>query len=54
LYNSYGSDDGEPVVLPGDSGIGTSHLLIGLGLAAREQGRRFRYITTAQVVNELV
>ena len=31
-----------------------SHLLIGLGLAACEQGRRVRYITTAQLVNELV
>jgi DNA replication protein DnaC len=31
-----------------------SHLLIGLGLAACEQGRRVRYVTTAQLVNELV
>lgn len=47
---------GEPVVLLGDSGTGTgkSHLLIGLGLAACEQGRRVRYVTTAQLVNELV
>jgi len=36
------------------SGTGKSHLLIGLGLAACEQGRRVRYITTAQLVNELV
>jgi DNA replication protein DnaC len=35
-------------------GTGKSHLLIGLGLAACEQGRRVRYITTAQLVNELV
>ena len=47
-------DAGEPVVLLGDSGTGKSHLLIGLGLAACEQGRRVRYITTAQLVNELV
>jgi DNA replication protein DnaC len=45
---------GEPVVLLGDSGTGKSHLLIGLGLAACEQGRRVRYATAAQLVNELV
>ena len=45
---------GEPIVLLGDSGTGKSHLLIGLGLAACEQGRRVRYVTTAQLVNELV
>jgi IstB-like ATP binding protein len=33
-------DAGEPVVLLGDSGTGKSHLLIALGLAACEQGRR--------------
>ncbi len=38
----------------GDSGTGKSHLLIGLGLAACEQGRRVRYATTAGLVNELV
>jgi DNA replication protein DnaC len=47
-------DAGEPVVLLGDSGTGKSHLLIGLGLAACDQGRRVRYVTTAQLVNELV
>jgi DNA replication protein DnaC len=47
-------DAGRPVVLLGDSGTGKSHLLIGLGLAACEQGRRVRYTTTAQLVNELV
>jgi DNA replication protein DnaC len=47
-------DAGEPVVLLGDSGTGKSHLLIGLGLAACEQGRRVRYVTTAQLVNDLV
>ncbi len=45
---------GEPVVLLGDCGTGKTHLLIGLGLAACEQGRRVRYITCAQLVNELV
>jgi DNA replication protein DnaC len=46
-------DTGEPVVLLGDSGTGKSHLLIGLGIAACEQGRRGRYATAAQLVNEL-
>jgi IstB-like ATP binding protein len=39
--------------LLGDSGTGKTHLLIGLGLAVCEQGRRVRYSTTAQLVNEL-
>ena len=47
-------DAGEPVVLLGDSGTGKSHLLISLGVAACEQGRRVRYATAAQLVNELV
>jgi DNA replication protein DnaC len=47
-------DAGEPVVLLGDSGTGKTRLLIGLGLAACEQGRRVRYVTTAALVNELV
>jgi DNA replication protein DnaC len=47
-------DAGQPVVLLGDSGTGKTHLLIGLGLAACEQGRRVRYVTTAHLVNELV
>jgi DNA replication protein DnaC len=45
---------GEPVVFLGDSGTGKSHLLIGLGMAACEQGRKVRYVTAAQLVNELV
>jgi DNA replication protein DnaC len=47
-------DAGEPVVLLGDSGTGKTHLLIGLGIAACEQGRRVRYVTCAQLANELV
>jgi DNA replication protein DnaC len=47
-------DAGDPVVLLGDSGTGKSHLLIGLGLAACEQGRSVRYATCAGLVNELV
>jgi|SRR3990170_3184944 len=44
---------GEPVVLLGDPGTGKSHLLIGLGIAACEEGLRVRYVTAAQLVNEL-
>ena len=46
-------DAGEQVVLLGDSGTGKSRLLIGLGMAACEQGRSVRYVTCAQLVNEL-
>jgi DNA replication protein DnaC len=46
-------DAGEPLVLLGDSGTGKTHLLISLGIAACEQGRRVRYVTAAQLVNEL-
>ncbi len=46
-------DAGEPLVLLGDSGTGKTHLLIALGTAAAEQGRKVRYVTTAALVNEL-
>lgn len=46
-------DKGEPVCLLGDSGTGKTHLLIGLGMAACDQGRSVRYATCAQLVNEL-
>jgi DNA replication protein DnaC len=46
-------DAGQPLILLGDSGTGKTHLLISLGLAACEQGRRVRYVTTAALVNEL-
>lgn len=38
----------------GASGTGKSHPLIGLGIAACDQGRRVRYVTCAQLVHELV
>ncbi len=53
LANGAWIDNGHPLVLLGDSGTGKTHLLIGLGLAACEQGRRVRYATTAALVNEL-
>jgi DNA replication protein DnaC len=47
-------DAGDPIVVIGDSGTGKTHLIIALGIAACEQGRRVRYATCAQLVNELV
>ncbi|MGK2854038.1 MAG: ATP-binding protein, partial [Microbacteriaceae bacterium] len=47
-------DAGQPLVLLGDSGTGKTHLLIALGIAAAEQGRRVRYVTTAALTNELI
>src|ERR1035437_5035014 len=44
---------GQPLCLIGDSGTGKSHLLIGLGTAAAENGYRVRYVTAAALVNEL-
>jgi DNA replication protein DnaC len=44
---------GQPLCLVGDSGTGKSHLLIGLGTAAAENGYRVRYTTAAALVNEL-
>jgi DNA replication protein DnaC len=44
---------GEPFVALGDPGTGKTHLLIGIGIAAAETGRRVRYVTCAQLVNEL-
>ena len=44
---------GQPACLIGDSGTGKSHLLIGLGTAAAENGYRVRYTTAAALVNEL-
>jgi len=53
LANCSYLEAGTPVVLVGENGTGKSHLLIGLGVAACEQGRPVRYVTTAQLVNEL-
>ena len=47
-------DTGAPLVLLGDSGTGKTHLLIGTGIAACHAGRSVRYLTAANLVNELV
>jgi DNA replication protein DnaC len=44
---------GEPLVALGDPGTGKTHLLIGVGVAAAEAGKRVRYVTCAALVNEL-
>ena len=44
----------QSLCLIGDSGTGKSHLLIGLGTAAAQQGHRVRYVLAAKLVNELV
>lgn len=43
----------EPVVILGDSGTGKTHLLIGAGTNACEQGLRVRYTTMAALATEL-
>jgi DNA replication protein DnaC len=43
----------QPACLIGDPGTGKSHLLIGLGTAAAENGYRVKYTTAAALVNEL-
>ena len=53
-WPSRGWPPGSPCCLIGDSGTGKSHLLIGLGTAAAENGYRVRYVTAAALVNELV
>ena len=45
---------GQPLCLIGDSGTGKSHLLIGLGTAAAEQGFRVKFTLATRLVNELV
>jgi len=47
-------ETGDPVVFLADSGTGKSHLLIGFGMAACEQGKAVRNVTCAAVVQELV
>lgn len=45
---------GDPLCLIGDSGTGKSHLLIGLGTAAAENGFRVKFTLATKLVNELV
>ncbi|GLZ48906.1 hypothetical protein Acsp06_50910 [Actinomycetospora sp. NBRC 106375] len=45
---------GHPLCLIGDSGTAKSHLLIGLGTAAAQQGWRVRYTLATKLVDDLV
>lgn len=45
---------GQPLCLIGDCSTGKSHLLIGLGTAAAEEGYRVKYTLATRLVNELV
>lgn len=45
---------GDPLCLIGDSGTGKSHLLIGLGTAAAEQGHPVKFTLATKLVNALV
>jgi DNA replication protein DnaC len=47
-------DAAEGVIFVGDSGTGKSHLATALGVAACQQGRRVRFVTAANLVNDLV
>lgn len=44
----------EPVLLIGDSGTGKTHVATGLAVAACQQKKRVRFVTSAGLVNELV
>jgi DNA replication protein DnaC len=46
-------DEREGVLLVGEAGSGKTHLAIGLGLAACQQGRRVRFTTLAALATEL-
>jgi DNA replication protein DnaC len=44
----------ETVILLGEPGTGKTHLATALGVAAAHQGRAVRFISTGQLVNELI
>jgi len=47
-------DRHEPILMVGNPGVGKTHIATGLGLAACHQGRKVRFYTAAQLVNELL
>jgi len=47
-------DAAQGVIFVGDPGTGKSHLATALGIAACRQGRRVRFVTAANLVNDLV
>lgn len=44
----------EPIIFIGEPGTGKTHLSIALGYAAAEQGRHVKFITLAQMANQLM
>lgn len=46
-------DDRESVIMIGESGTGKTHLATAIGVAACQQGRSVRFVTLAQLANEL-
>jgi DNA replication protein DnaC len=44
----------ETIILVGNPGLGKTHLALGLGLAACQQGKRVRFYTAAALVNDLL
>lgn len=44
----------EPILMVGNPGLGKTHLALGLGLAACQQGYRVRFFNTAGLVNDLI
>lgn len=46
-------DDRESIILIGESGTGKTHLATALGICACRQGRSVRFVTLAQLANEL-
>jgi len=47
-------DARENIIALGPSGTGKTHIALGLGLAACQQGRKVRFITAAALVHELI
>ena len=47
-------DKAESVIFIGEPGTGKTHLATALGVAAAQQGRAVRFVTTGRLVNELV
>lgn len=47
-------DRRENIIALGPSGTGKTHIALGLGLAACQQGRKVRFITASALVHELI
>jgi DNA replication protein DnaC len=54
LANGGYIEQAESVIFLGEPGTGKTHLATALGVAAAQQGRRVRFVTTGRLVTELV